>query len=379
MSDKNSGLNTTMKSIGNIDEINSIQKEIEFYTKNIEHEKINLRLAKERHQKQYENLVKLQNSGKPLVGKEKSIEKLNHVRKTSMDFLSRESIKFESNLENINDEINTLALENKELRRKIDELRKNKLTSLHLLDQLKQTNENTKQKFEELYKVNKKNKEDPDGLINLKKQDLDIVKRIGQEENAEFSQNRDKLEKKYQEIIEENIKREREHKKEVSVKVALGSKKEDTTNAILGDEDISDRAPILEALIEKWKYFIKSKKQMLDRYIRNSASIKESFDKMVKYLGTDSYESLPFILEKMEAQMSSIEMFISGLNNQQRLLEEERKSYEDKIIKLKVILSYFNLFFKSKDKKNISTTKKQQFNENKSNHISKLKDQIRDM
>ena len=64
------------KSIGktissNIEEINSIQKEIEFYTKNIEHEKINLRLAKERHQKQQENLVKLQNVGKPVVTKDK--------------------------------------------------------------------------------------------------------------------------------------------------------------------------------------------------------------------------------------------------------------------------------------------------------------------
>jgi len=151
---------------GGIEEINSIQKEIEFYTKNIEHEKINLRLAKERHQKQYENLIKLQNSGKPTVGKDKTIDKSQHARKTSMEFLSRESLKFESNLENINDEINTLALENKELRRKIEELRKNKLTSSHLLEQLKQTNEQTKLKFEELYRANKKNKEDQDGVIS---------------------------------------------------------------------------------------------------------------------------------------------------------------------------------------------------------------------
>jgi chromosome segregation ATPase len=155
------------KSMGNIEEINSIQKEIEFYTKNIEHEKINLRLAKERHQKQYENLIKLQNSGKPTVGKDKTIEKsTQHARRTSMEFLSRESLKFESSLENINDEINTLALENKELRRKIEELRKNKLTSSHLLEQLKQMNDQTKVKFEELYRANKKNKEDVDGVIS---------------------------------------------------------------------------------------------------------------------------------------------------------------------------------------------------------------------
>jgi uncharacterized protein (DUF3084 family) len=83
-----------------------------------------------------------------------------------MEFLSRESLKFESNLENINDEINTLALENKELRRKIEELRKNKLTSSHLLEQLKQMNEQTKVRFEELYRANKRNKEDVDGVIS---------------------------------------------------------------------------------------------------------------------------------------------------------------------------------------------------------------------
>ena len=104
----------------------------------------------------------------------------------------------------------------------------------------------------------------------------------------------------------------------------------------MADEDISDRAPILEALIDKWKYFIKSKKIMLDKYIKNSSSITDSFDKMTRYLGTDTYESLPFILEKMEAQMSSIEMFISKLHNEQDVLDEERQEYEDKINVLKV-------------------------------------------
>ena len=110
----------------------------------------------------------------------------------------------------------------------------------------------------------------------------------------------------------------------------------------MADEDISDRAPILEALIDKWKYFIKSKKIMLEKYMKNSMSITASFDKMTQYLGTDSYESLPFILEKMEAQMSSIEMFISKLNNEQDVLEDEKHLYEEKIKLLKVTNCYLN-------------------------------------
>jgi len=152
------------KIIGNSDEINSIQKEIEVYTKNIEHEKINLRLAKERYQKQYEDLIKLQNLGK-LGTKDKGAEKTKHNRRGSMENLHKESTKFETNLENINDEINNLALENKELRRNIEELRKDKLTVLNLLENLKITNENTKNKFEELHRQNRHNKEDIDGVI----------------------------------------------------------------------------------------------------------------------------------------------------------------------------------------------------------------------
>jgi len=46
------------------------------------------------------------------------------------------------------------------------------------------------------------------------------------------------------------------------------------------EEDISDRTPILDQLIEKWKYIIKSKKQMIDRYRRNVFVTESSFDKM---------------------------------------------------------------------------------------------------
>jgi hypothetical protein len=50
------------------------------------------------------------------------------------------------------------------------------------------------------------------------------------------------------------------------------------------DEDISDRTPILNVLIEKWKYFIKYKKSMLKKYIINITTIREAFDKMMKVI-----------------------------------------------------------------------------------------------
>lgn len=49
----------------NMQEINDIQREIETYTKKIEHEKINKRLANERYQKQLNSFLALQ--GKPTI------------------------------------------------------------------------------------------------------------------------------------------------------------------------------------------------------------------------------------------------------------------------------------------------------------------------
>lgn len=60
-------LETSSGILGSIGEINDIQQEIESYTKKIEHEKINLRLVKERHQKQLNTYNELQNKRKPKI------------------------------------------------------------------------------------------------------------------------------------------------------------------------------------------------------------------------------------------------------------------------------------------------------------------------
>lgn len=102
------------------------------------------------------------------------------------------------------------------------------------------------------------------------------------------------------------------------------------------DETIKDRTPILDLLIEKLKFFNSDKKKMIDRYQRNSFIIKEALDQMMEYLGIDSYEELPFVLEKMQEQHSSIEMLDSKLNDEIDKLEKERADMEKKIKDLKV-------------------------------------------
>lgn len=58
-------------------------------------------------------------------------------------------------------------------------------------------------------------------------------------------------------------------------------------------------------------------------------------------MGIDDYQELPVVLEKMEDQMSSIEMFLSKLTNELDLLEEKKRTIEYKIQSLTVIKNKF--------------------------------------
>jgi len=53
-------------------------------------------------------------------------------------------------------------------------------------------------------------------------------------------------------------------------------------------------------------------------------------------LGIDEYKELPVVLEKMEEQITSIEMFISKLTNELDILEEKKRNLDQRILKLTV-------------------------------------------
>ena len=57
-------------------------------------------------------------------------------------------------------------------------------------------------------------------------------------------------------------------------------------------------------------------------------------------MGIDDYQELPVVLEKMEDQMSSIEMFISKLTNEVDSLEDQKRNINLKIQALKVFNYY---------------------------------------
>ena len=203
----------------------------------------------------------------------------------------------------------------------------------------------------------------------MKVNELESVKSEGHNEENMFIKNRDLLEEKFHDIISENIKREREHKKEVFKKAnahaIIFKRNNEDESKKMENEDISDRAPILDILIEKWKYFNKNMKNIIEKYSRNATSLKEAFEKIMSYLGVENLDDIPDLLSKIESQMSSIQMFISNLNIQLFSLES-KKSLAEQSIK--------DLLEKSSN----NTNQKSSFVETKKDRIDLLRKKIND-
>jgi len=153
----------------------------------------------------------------------------------------------------------------------------------------------------------------------------------------------------------------------------LIQKEESAIKAMLID-DFADRTPLLSSLIDKWKFFVKTKKIMLDKYIKNSEVVETAIQKMVTFLGLDQTDQLPYILEKMLSQMDSIEKFMAQLSEEQNLLEFEKNALEKKIAEMKVkSLIYI------KDQTTKSNKNKLTFTQTKTHNILKLKQLIKEM
>jgi hypothetical protein len=139
--------------------------------------------------------------------------------------------------------------------------------------------------LDNLIEDNEYNEKNETGMINQKQDEFKFVKKIGTDEQKKFEEERQVLEQKYQVLLEDNIRREREEKKEIlkkRFKLAdiRPNKKNEQESLKMEDEDIADRTPILDQLIDKWKHVIKYKKSMIERYQRNVYITELSFEKI---------------------------------------------------------------------------------------------------
>ena len=352
-----------------VKEIEDIQKEIQYITKKIEKKKIELRISDERYTTKQREYNDLQGKPNPLTEEEKekrqkerndSKEKAHKYDEPKKNYAAKEKLndtarmkmrqvnKKKSESENLTQLINDTQLDIEDLKIEIENLRKLKNQSVNQLNMIEKKNEKLKKDTEELKKKNEdtnKNIEENDNMELMSKT------QIGFDQRKNFERRRDKLEAKYHKLIEANIERERERKKEQAKKRQLlgmmatnamkNSKKNKNEKEIedqikkLHNEEISDRIPILDVTLDKWKNINKIKKNMLDKYIKNAEVLKEAFDIIMKFLGVNEYDELPIIFEKNEQQNSNIEMYITQLIDLNDEKEEKKIILQEQIEELK--------------------------------------------
>ena len=343
----------------NKDNIQNLQQSIQTIIHSIEREKINIRINQERLTKklrQYNDLL-----GKP---SSPSKEQRITIRKQKMDQIKNRQI-FSPNygkkiiLLNPEDEIKSLkkcvsmneiklntikngvnkqALWNNRILNEINQIRKDKLIQKTKIDKIKEENQDIEQQIKTLNKKNKRS------ISRLNYDDLKKSQDQNKILEEKFKSDREKLEMKYHQVIEENIKRERANTNELGKKrlanaaIADNARKNNTkgmdTLLSVDKDEIQDRIPILDALLEKWSHSIKYKKQMLNKYKANSIKIKDTLDKLLIVLGLEKYEELPTIYEMEEVQNSKVDEILSQVSNEVDLLKEQKDIMEKKIKKL---------------------------------------------
>ena len=344
------------------DTVKTLQNSIHEISKRIEEDKINLRIIKERQFKKQSEFNKL--SGKPV---EKTKEQLlqdvkdkitkyknrqifdpNYGKKEHIPLPDEETFLINKNsgrcnlqLNFLRDEINKQILYNLQLSNEIKEVRKDKLRLAEKYEKIEEENKNIEQ---QLILAELKNKKIY-SRINFK--DLQNAKEKSKNLETQFTEQRDYLENKFHKVIEANIRREKEHKsdlRKLRLKNAIFADKARkqtnnrsmTTVGIKVDDtdEIHDRMPILDTLINKWKYITRFKKNMLNKYTKHAKDVKISLDKLLKFFGLDELEILPDVIAKELKQLNDIDTYLSDLTTEVDVLKEEKKHLEKKIIVL---------------------------------------------
>ena len=327
----------------NLLNVNDLEEEIHIISKDLENTKINLRLLKERLDKRKKTLSQLQ--GKPQKNnlsqtKPKIIHKYNEPIKRNIGKerqikdakikMEKEKIKSENKFERLGEEIDELVENNKILKNEIQAKRKQKIELEKIKEKLKNENKIKENELNDIIRrcrhleKNIKNKNN-----NLKKLIIDSK----QLENN-FSNRRDELENEYQKIIQEYIKRERDNLKQNAFKRQVeGNKinyKKNKNKEIqkelkrIEDEEISDRIPILDECLQKWREINKEKKETLNKYAENCNKIRDALEDLAIHLDLDSISYLPEIFQKTEQRLSNINLHIEKLENENAKLEIEQ-------------------------------------------------------
>jgi len=211
--------------------IQQLQASIQSISKKIEEDKINLRILQERNIKKLCEYNQL--AGKPIIkSKEQKLDEIKekmHKLKNHQIFdpnygkknpklqpgedtkmIQKNTDKCKIELNNLTDAINKQILFNNKLSREIEEVRKEKFRIAEKLEKIDEENKKLEENLNHLQKNNTRI------YKKIQFKELDKVRDRGRTLESEFLEKRDSLENKYHKVIEANIKREKEHKSDLS-------------------------------------------------------------------------------------------------------------------------------------------------------------------
>ena len=333
--------------------IKTIQDSIQKISKKIEEDKMSLRILQERHTKRQSEYNQL--AGKPIIKtKDQKLEEMkqkmeklknhkifdpNYGKKQPIlqpdeetKMIQKNTDKCKVELDNLIDSINKQVLYNSKLSHEIEEIRKEKTKIFEKIEKIEEELERFQKNNKKIYK-------------KIQFKELNKAKEKGRTLETQFLDQRDYLEHKFHKVIEANIRREKDHKndlRKIRLKNAIfadkarnkGGNRSMTTNIVKIEdpEELHDRMPILDLLIDKWKYITKYKRNMLNKYIKYSNEIRITFDKLLLYLGLEKLDQLPEIYTKNEKQMSAIESYLSSVSTEVDNLKEQKSLLERQII-----------------------------------------------
>ena len=382
-----------------------IQQSIQTIIHINEREKINIRINQERYTKKLREYNKL--LGKPsspskeqrLSMMKQKMEEIKNRQIFSPNYGKKirisspeEEIKSlkkcasmnEIKLNSIKSEVNKQSLENDRILREINLIRRDKLIQKNKLQKITEENDDIDQQIKVLKQKNKRS------LSKLNYAGLQKARDENKILENNFKNNREHLEYKYHQVIQDNIRREKNKINELGKQrmanavfadnARKNNGKEVNSIMITDRDEIQDRIPILDGLLDKWNHTIKYKKQMINKYIANSAKIKDTLDKLLLVLGLENYEDLPQVYEMEEAQNAKIDEALSKVSNEVDLLREQKELMEKKISKLQNTKKETNnqneMNLKEKEI-NIETLKR--LNEDLLNQINRKKTLFNDM
>ena len=325
--------------------IDSNETQIFSTTKRLELDKIKLRLLKDRL-RQKKNI--LNTFG---IKSQKKIKEEKERQKNEYDF-KKETY-----------ELNILIEENNKLKKEIINSRKKKLEMEKIKQKL------IKQILDKKNKLNEIKKEieliEKNGNDNVLKEEINIFKK----QQKKFDTIKNYLEEEYNKINKAYIQKERETEKEIHfnkkiselrnksdlLKYDISSNKNQEIKKELGkyeNEQILDRTPLLDEILEKWRQKNKTEKESIINYSKNCSKIKETFDKLISCLNLDSYEYLPELFKKTEKRESNINIRKEQIENENVELQKEK---ENLIIMIELIqakkkgnIAYKNNFIEHK-------------------------------